>query len=67
MANLSLARIMYGTNDDLHSTTAVRAPSFSPLLTQAASGNLADPGNATKPAPFSSLLQKAWSTLTSKY
>ncbi|HXY00644.1 MAG TPA: hypothetical protein VEI54_06965 [Candidatus Limnocylindrales bacterium] len=66
MSNLSLARIMYGTNEDFHAAVSMqgvslRSPAAGLNPTNAASDN-AGSGSAS----FSELLHRAWASLTDK-
>jgi len=67
MANLSLARIMYGTNEDFHASSAMSEPQFASFAAQTVSSNLAKSTNASEPATLSELLHKVWSKLTTKH
>lgn len=65
MTNLSLARIMYGTNADLHAWRSMNAPAVSSLATPLGEHSTAQ---AAAPASgsLSRLLQKAWTALYHK-
>jgi hypothetical protein len=65
MANLSLARIMYGTSEDLHASTHTTASTLSSRPTHEAS-DIADktaPGDET----LAELLHRAWTNLSGKH
>jgi len=64
MSNKSLARIMYGTNEDFHSSTN----SVASVLSQSSSPALSDVADKTaaEQQTFSELLHKAWSNLSGK-
>ncbi len=64
MTNLSLARIMYGTSEDLHASTHITASTLSALPAHAAA-DIADktaPDNET----LGELLHRAWTNLAGK-
>jgi len=65
MANLSLARIMYGTSEDLHASTNTTASALSSLPAHAATDN------ADKTAPdnetLGELLHRVWTNLSGKH
>jgi hypothetical protein len=65
MTNLSLARIMYGTSEDLHASTTTTA---SALATQS-SGLLDEnsPKSSDEPDTLAELLHKAWTNLSGKH
>ena len=67
MANLSLARIMYGTNEDLHASRPANAPASSPLAAPPVDENPAKANAAAEPDAFGELLHKAWVNLTGKH
>ena len=65
MTNLSLARIMYGTSQDFHtstSTTAPMHPSQSSGPFEENSGRIGD-----EPETLAELLHRAWTNLSSKH
>jgi hypothetical protein len=64
MKNVSLARIMYGTNEDFHSSTNAAAS----VLSQSSSPSLTDVADKTaaEQETFSELLHKAWTNLSRK-
>jgi hypothetical protein len=64
MTNLSLARIMYGTNEDLHAPHSMRGSGFPSPAIQAPGENAA--GSATEKNSLGDLLHKAWSSLVGK-
>lgn len=63
MTNLSLARIMYGTSQEYHSTSA-QTHSLAPLLNQS-STETAD-NSARTPETLGELLHRAWISLSGK-
>jgi hypothetical protein len=66
MANLSLARIMYGANKDFHASSGMIAPAFSSLKTQPDRENSDKRIAGSEPATLGELLHKAWTALTGK-
>lgn len=66
MINMSLARIMYGTSDDIHTPYSMNAASFSARYAQSAhdlSGkNSGVPGHSA----LGGMLRRAWAALTAK-
>jgi hypothetical protein len=62
MTNVSLARIMYGTNDDFHSPQSGKAPGISAIVVQIP----ADPFGGSEPLTLQELLHKAWLQLKRK-
>lgn len=66
MAKLSLARIMYGTNEDLHASEPTGPPSASSLASKPAHQNSAKTDSVSGPDALGELLHKAWSNLTGK-
>jgi hypothetical protein len=62
MSNVSLARIMYGTNDDSHSRPSVKAPGISSSVVQVPT----NPFGGSEPLTLQELLHKAWLHLTHK-
>jgi hypothetical protein len=64
MANLSLARIMYGTSEDLHTSTSTTASALSAGLTNS-STDIADK-TATESETLAELLHRAWTNLSRK-
>jgi hypothetical protein len=67
MANLSLARIMFGTNEDLHSSQPANVPRSSSLRTQPAEENSSETSVTSEPDPLGELLHKAWTNLTGRH
>jgi hypothetical protein len=65
MASLSLARIMYGTSEDRHSSHSMNALSSALPPVGVASDPRASAG-AAGPFTLGELLQKAWAFLTHK-
>ncbi|MGB7845325.1 MAG: hypothetical protein WBL63_06900 [Candidatus Acidiferrum sp.] len=63
MPNLSLARIMYGTNEGLHTSRAMSAPTFSSLTAQSVSENSPRESAGSGSGTLSQLLHKAWTAL----
>jgi len=66
MMNVSLARIMYGTNEDLHASHSMNAvgipsPAHQPAG-RGAAGKAGDPSSGT----LGGLLHKAWAALHQK-
>jgi hypothetical protein len=59
MSNVSFARIMYGTNENVRGTAKMNASGFS------ASANFAAPEKDQQPS-LQGLLHKAWLILSSK-
>ena len=62
MTNVSLARIMYGTNDDFHPPQFVKAPGLSAVVVRIPTNPLA----GSEPLTLPELLHKAWLQLTQK-
>jgi hypothetical protein len=62
MTKVSLARIMYGTNDDFHSPQSVKAPELSADVVQVPT----NPFGGSEPLTLQELLHKAWLHLTHK-
>jgi hypothetical protein len=64
MINMSLARIMYGTNDDVHAPYSMNAAGFSASTGQSthelSEKNSAVPGHVA----LGGILRKAWTALT---
>ena len=60
MSNLSLARIMYGTNDDFHGPRSARKSALSAIAIPMTAHQLA----AWEPPTVQELLDKAWKKLT---
>jgi len=67
MANLSLARIMYGSNRDVHASNGMSAPAFSPFASQPAIEDSVKASAGSEPTTLGELLHKAWAVLTSKH
>ena len=66
MMNVSLARIMYGTNEDLHASHSMNAAGNpSPAHQSAGSGAVGKATNAAS-GTLGGLLQKAWAALHHK-
>jgi hypothetical protein len=65
MTNLSLARIMYGTNEDLHAPHSMRGSGFPSPANQAARENAS--GSMTHENSLGDLLHKAWYSLSGKH
>lgn len=66
MTRLSLARIMYGTNEDIHTSTAISAKALASLAVRS-SGEAAVGGEGVSAAgTLSQLLHKAWAVLHHK-
>jgi hypothetical protein len=66
MTNLSLARIMYGTTQDLHTTTSMYGPNVSSLHAPSADDSSAGKSATPASATLSGLLRKAWAALYHK-
>jgi hypothetical protein len=66
MTNLSLARIMFGTNQDLRASSSMNAPAISSLSMLSSGENLTarDAGSST--GRFNKLLHKAFAFLHHK-
>jgi len=62
MTKVSLARIMYGTNDDFHSPPVVKVPGLSAVVVQVPT----DPFGGSATLSLQELLHKAWLQLTHK-
>jgi hypothetical protein len=62
MSNLSLARIMYGTNEDFHGPRPVKKPGLSAIAIPMAANRLA----AWEPPTVQELLDIAWKKMTRK-
>jgi hypothetical protein len=67
MTNLSLARIMYGTNEDLHASHPPGAPASSSLAVPPVDENPEKTNAASEPDALGELLHKAWVNLTGKH
>jgi hypothetical protein len=65
MANQSLARIMYGTSEEVHSSTEIGGSALASLMAQSASDKSGK--TASEPEPLGELLHKAWINLTGKH
>ena len=65
MTNVSLARIMYGTNEDLHALSPMRRTSLPSLAPQSGFENSGN-DTATEQDPLQGLLHKAWFLLSRK-
>jgi hypothetical protein len=63
MINLSLARIMYGTNEDLHTWSAMSGATFP---SRASSVDRATRETAVAQNSLGALLHKAWTSLRHK-
>jgi hypothetical protein len=63
MINLSLARIMYGTNEDLHASSSMSGATFSSL---ASSSDRATRETAAAQGSLGAWLHKAWVSLRHK-
>jgi hypothetical protein len=65
MANQSLARIMYGTNEDLHASTSTSASDLpglpAPSITE--NSNNSEPGEET----LGELLHRVWINVSGKH
>ena len=66
MTNLSLARIMYGTTQDLHTTTSMYGPNISSLHVPSAGDSSAEKSATPGSATLGGLLRKAWAALHRK-
>lgn len=62
MTHLSLARIMYGTNEDLHSSPSMQSPSLTSHAIHANSSG----GAAPRPESVGAWLHRAWLSFTKK-
>ena len=67
MANLSLARIMFGTNEDFHASHGLGAPAFLSLPAQPVLEHSAKASGGSEPATLSELIHKAWTNFTGKH
>jgi hypothetical protein len=65
MANLSLARIMYGTSEDFHASTTTTASTLSSHPTST-STDIADK-SAPDEETLGELLHRAWTNLSGKH
>ena len=62
MTKVSLARIMYGTNDDFHPPQVVKVPGLSAVVVQVPT----NPFRGSELPSLQELLHKAWLCLTHK-
>jgi len=63
MTNLSLARIMYGTNQDFHPASSMYGPNISSLHVLSADDSSAGKSTNLAFATLGGLLRKAWAAL----
>ena len=66
MSNLSFARIMYGTSQDVNSPLYGAASNFPSALNQKAEGTSRISANEPQGATFESILHKLWMALSEK-
>lgn len=66
MTNLSLARIMFGTNEDLHASSSMNAPAISSLSMLSSEGNMAAKDVSSPSGTLGRLLHKAWAAFRRK-
>lgn len=64
MTNLSLARIMYGTAEDLHASRQIGAPASSSFITLSVSADPAQTNSSTEPGTLGKLFRKALRTFS---
>jgi hypothetical protein len=67
MANLSLARIMFGTNEDLHASQPASVPGSPSLAAEPANKNLSETSVTSEPGALGEVLRKAWTNLTRRH
>jgi hypothetical protein len=67
MANLSLARIMYGTNEEFRATKGISVPAFSSLTAQIGSQDSTKSSPSLEPETLSELFHKVWGSISSKH
>ncbi len=65
MVNMSLARIMYGTNDDVHAHYSTSLAAYSARSTTPV-WDLSEKSAVSQPAGTAGILSKAWCALTGK-
>ena len=66
MSNLSFARIMYGTNQEVNSPVYAAASNFPSTLNQTAEGGFRRSANEPQGATVESILHKLWIALSEK-
>ena len=66
MANLSFARIMYGANEDIHSTHGMSTPAFASLASNTGPRNSAKASAGFRLATLGKLLHNAWAIFTGR-
>lgn len=66
MMNVSLARIMYGTNEDLHASHSMNVAGVPSLASQSAAGDAARKAAGSGSGTLGGLLHKAWAALHHK-
>ena len=66
MSSLSLARIMYGTNEDTHASHSMNASALSAHTSRSVQENSANAINVSEHATLGQLLHKVWTILTGK-
>jgi len=67
MTNLSLARIMYGTNQDFHTASSMYGPRISSLHLPSADDSSAAKSAMLASTTLGGLLRKAWAALHHKF
>jgi hypothetical protein len=67
MANLSLARIMFGTNEDLHASQPASVPRSSSLAAEPADENSSETSVTSEPDALGEWLHKAWNNLIGRH
>jgi hypothetical protein len=65
VSNVSLARIMYGTNENARSFTRMSSPGLSSVVTQNADSSLNSAVGGQ--GAFEELLRKAWLAISAKH
>jgi hypothetical protein len=63
---VSLARIMYGTNEDVHAADSRKSAASSSLTIRSAADSRPGYELASAPAPLGEILHKAWAALHHK-
>lgn len=66
MSNLSLARIMYGTNEDLHPSHSMRWSNLGSPAAGVSRVSLDREPTGSGSVSFGGLLHKAWTSLTNR-
>jgi len=66
MPNLSLARIMYGTNEDFRTSPSLRVPARRTRLSEPREEEGRGGRGSVSPATLAGLLLKTWTALTGR-